>query len=140
MRTITTIEEYNSLKAKLTANNQAIKDYCRINKTNGIPVEISNSFPFAAEVNNDLRSAIEEFEFRINPPEKYFLYVDTARNIVTTWTGQKLGNITELGKTFRSNMSDDRQYIKFTGVNGFKYSGFYFRSSGDYARVKKLKS
>jgi hypothetical protein len=61
-----------------------------------------------------------------------------ARTIVTTWTGEKLGDAI-LGQSFRAPFGDKRRPIWVTAINGRKYQGTYYESAGDYARVKQMK-
>ena len=138
MTIITNHTEYLDAIYKLNQYNFCVKEYCKNNKTNGIPVEITKTFPFANEIDNTLRSQVEIWEFRIKPPKKYFLYVNIKKMIVTTWTGDKLGDIIHLGNQFISNFGDKRQYLRIKAVNTLYYSGYYFLSSGDYARVKQI--
>jgi len=135
MYTFDNYEQYTTAKHKLDQYEAAALKYRTDNKTNGIPVEICNSFPFANEVDNNLRSAIETYEFISNPPDKYFIYINESKCIATTWTGQPLGSVS-FGQEYRSNMGDKRQPVSILGINGRKYHGTYYKSSGNYARIK----
>lgn len=128
--------EYLDAYYKYQQHEAVVKNYLKENKTNAIPVEISNTFPYANEVTNALRSAIETWEFKIKPPQKYTLYVNLKKNVVTTWTGQILGIITSIGKVHRSNMGDIRIPIRFKGINTLTYAGTFYKSAGDYACVR----
>jgi len=92
---------------------------------------------------NEERSAVEVFEFCRDKPEKYFLYVTITEaggqgGIATTWTGEKLGDC-RLGHIYGDNFGGKRQSITVRAINGETYHGTYFKSAGDYARVKKAK-
>lgn len=76
--------EYNAAKHKVDTYNAAVKEWLTAHKTNGIPVEIAESMPYGKEVTNTMRSQIEVYEFRNNPPEKYFLYIDEKNQTATT--------------------------------------------------------
>lgn len=76
---------------------------------------------------NDERSAIETWEFKHSQPEKYVAYANFEKRIVTTWTGQVLGQITEIGRKYTNNFGDQKTPIKITGINGVLY---HARSSG----------
>ena len=90
---------------------------------------------------NRLRSAVEVYEWMTNPPARYFLYIketEYMRGSATTWTGEFLGHVF-MGDVYRSNFGDKRQQITVVGTNGRKYHGIYYKSAGDYARVKLAK-
>lgn len=86
---------------------------------------------------------IEEYEFYNYPPDKYFVYVNEEKKIVTTWTGLKLGDIIFPNvfyiHEYKTNFGDTRINIKIKGINGLEYNGIYFKSSGDYARIRIAK-
>lgn len=134
-----TEQEYLDARAKHDANHAAVMEYCKKNKTNSIPAEIAKTFPFENKVTNELRSAIEQWEFKNNPPQKYMVYVDKDKRFVITWTGQPLGVITSLGQPYRSNFGDQRRSIQFKGINGKRYFGTYFCENTDCANVKQMK-
>lgn len=131
--------EYLGAKIMYEANTAASDAWRKENKTNGIPKEVYEKFPYANEVTNELRSAIEVYEFIANPPKKYFLYVDEKTGEVTTWTGQKLGRFTVING-YRSNMRDFRISIRIKAINGKEYYGTYYKSAGSYARITMCKS
>jgi hypothetical protein len=95
-----------------------------------------------AHVTNDMRSAVETFSFEQCPPERYFAYVRVIeggdRCEVITWIGQLLGRGT-LGREWRDSFGGKRVPLSFVGINGRKYNGTYFKSSGDYCRVRRAK-
>lgn len=138
MKQFQTLAEYQEAKQKHDANYNATKAYLDANKTNCIPCEISATFPFADEVNNDMRSAIEEYEFRTDAPKSYFLYI-SKEGKATTWTGQVLGNVS-FSKEFRAVFGDIRQRVTVYGINGKIYHGTFYKSAGDYARIKLAKN
>lgn len=121
----------------LEANNNATAEWIKENG-NGIPSEVCKNFPFAKQVNNELRSSVEVYEFVNNPPESYFLYINEKTKEATTWTGQKLGSVF-FGSVYRSNIGDKRINITVQAINGITYHGTFYKSAGDYARIKKAK-
>lgn len=129
-----TKEQYTEARAKCDAYQAAAAQWMADNKTNGIPAEIWNTFPYANEVTNELRSAVEVYEFCADKPQKYFLYISEDKRIATTWTGDKLGTII-LRPSYRSGFGDIRQTVIVHAINGLTYTGTYYKSSGDYARV-----
>jgi hypothetical protein len=135
MLTFTTQEQYTAAKEKQTQYDAACKQWMKENKTNSIPIEVAANFPYGNEMNNDIRSAIEVWEFTHNPPDKYFLFINEKENTATTWTGQILGTIS-LGYPYFSNFGDKRQPVTIKAINGKVYTGTYYKGSGNYAHVK----
>jgi hypothetical protein len=88
---------------------------------------------------NTERSQIETYEFIVNPPESYFLYINREKRTATTWTGEVLGVVT-FGNEWRDNFGGKRVPVTVTAINGKTYHGTYFKSSGDYARIKQSKA
>lgn len=99
-------------------------------------------------IDNRLRSAVEHWEFIQNPPAAYFAYVKlhdrsgynmlNCQAAITTWTGQLLG-AAFLGKPYQDNFGGTRQSVSMEAINGRRYHGTYYRSSGDYCRLKLSK-
>ncbi len=138
VNTFTSELEYQEAKHKYNAYHNATMQYCKENKTNGIPTEITKTFPFAEDVTNDLRSKIETYEFMNDIPDKYFIYINDKERIATTWTGDFLGHVS-FGNEYKDNFGGKRQSIWIVTANRVKYYGTYFKSSGDYARITKRK-
>jgi hypothetical protein len=90
------------------------------------------------DVTNDERSALEVFDFVTNPPDKYFLYVNETNRTATTWTGDVLGQVS-FGREYRDSFGGRRVPITVRAINGRKYHGTYFKSAGNYARIKMAK-
>jgi hypothetical protein len=89
------------------------------------------------------RSRAEVKAFKEEKPDKYFVYIKEgvsdiggSRAIATTWMGHKLGDVF-LGRPFKSNMGDVRVPITVRGINGVTYVGTYYKSAGDYARIRR---
>lgn len=126
-------KEYLETLSRCEKYNNWAKQYTQKNGWVVIPKDAQSPVIFT----NDDRSAIEEYEWKQEPPVKYFLYVDEKNRRATTWTGQILATV-QFGAAYRSNFGDTRQPIWLKGTNGKKYYGTYFKSSGDYARIKML--
>lgn len=135
---ITTKEDYLRLKEAHDAYEQAAQKWISENH-NGIPTEVTKTFPFAGIVDNNLRSALEVYEFIDNPPVKYFLYIRESDSKAVTWMDEVLGEVS-FGKEFRGSFGDKRQPVRIKAINGKTYSGTYYKSAGNYARVKQTKS
>lgn len=142
--------EYLMLKNREVIYNKWAEQYKQKNGWTVIPVDAIPPVKF----DNDDRSAMEVWEWKHNPPEKYFLYITETKNnpvgfpyekplwIATTWTGQKLGNV-RYGAEFHCwgfGRRSTRQSITVYGNNGVRYYGTYYKSSGNYARIKRMKN
>ena len=146
-----TREQYEETRGRIDAFEQ-----WRGSRTCIDPSEI----PEELDVTNSERSAVEVYEFMTNPPAHYFLYVqpegmppasiaprdvryrgitrEGSSGLATTWTGEKLGDV-QFGRTFRSSFGDTRVSIRVYAINGKTYAGTFYKSAGDYARVKMCK-
>ena len=89
-------------------------------------------------VTPDETSTLEVYDFVDNPPDKYFAYVNSDKKQITTWTGERLGDCT-FGREYHSNMGDLRVSIHVRAINGRRYHGTYYKSAGDYCRLKVCK-
>lgn len=109
------------------------------------------------DATNEMKSALERFEFMRDKPERYFAYARLSaakttgeRNAlprvgdaldVTTWTGQLLltGRV---NRVWFDNFGGRRVSFHARPADGsdVRYSGVYFYSAGDYARLRKLKA
>lgn len=128
-----TKEQYDDIMAREAVREQ----FCKDHKRGYITAEEAKTLP---RVTNEEISAAEVYQFINDPPDKYFLYINEERHEATTWIGEKLGNVTGLFQTpKRSNFGDFRVYIDVYGINGKKYHGVYYKSAGDYARIKMYK-
>ena len=98
---------------------------------------------------NEHRAFIEVFEFMRDKPEKYFLYIRekaTTRGLLhygpwtaVTFTGFVLGSVTH-GRPYRDNRGGVRVPVAIFACNGKRYNGTYYKSAGEYARVKMAKA
>jgi len=57
----------------------------------------------------------------------------------TTWNGEILGRI-HTGKEWRDNFGGKRVSFIMSGINGKSYHGTYYKSAGDYCRIKMTKN
>ncbi len=87
---------------------------------------------------NEERSVVEVYEFVNDPPDRYFAYINEKTRTCNTWMGDKLGEV-GFGRAYRSNMGDIRVPITVYGINGKKYHGYYYKSAGDYCRIRLAK-
>jgi hypothetical protein len=131
-------QEYTTLKAKYDTYHAAREELCQ--GRNYVTVEEQELLP--PSPSHDEISAVEVYEFRNDPPARYFAYVNCQGNYpsyITTWTGEILGEVLSFGASYHSNMGDVRQNITVKAINGKRYTGTYFKSSGDYCRLKVMK-
>jgi len=129
-----TKEQYETLRARLVVYDEWAKQFTMKNGWRVVP---NDAVPPVTVTNED-RSAIELYEFVHNAPDKYFLYINADKHTANTWTGEKLGRV-EFGNAWRDNFGGVRVHVRVYAVNGYVYSGTYFKTAGDYARVRKLK-
>lgn len=107
--------------------------------------------PEDCRVTNVERSLVEVYEFVNDPPERYFAYVrgyiphfmrfgsPPAAGELTTFTGDLLGAVTFGRRYTLPNNGSVRVPIRVRAINGREYFGTYFKSSGDYARIRACK-
>ena len=127
-----TDSEYRTLKSKYDAYQAALQARFG-NGWRCITPAIAATLPPAPS--NDDTSAVEVYEWIVNPPARYLAYINEDKRIMTTWTGEILG-YTAFGRAYRSNFGDTRVSIDVRGTNGKRYYGTYYKSSGDYCRIK----
>ena len=99
----------------------------------------TSEVPEGLHVSNEDRSRLEAAQFQNNKDDRYFVYVSLKDWTVTTWMGEQLGVITWLGQAYKGNLGDIRQQVNIHAINGERYYGVYYRSSGDYARIYRFK-
>ncbi len=142
-------QQYEETKAR----NKAFEEWINsIRGKNGWASYKKEDIPAnVPRVTNEERSALEVYEFRMNAPEKYFLYIKEStysgcgnvppigsEAIATTFMGDRLGTVF-MGNAFRDNFGGTRVPIRILAINGRTYAGTYFKSAGSYARVKLCK-
>lgn len=80
-------------------------------------------------------------DFVQTPPDRCVLLIDADLGLAKTSTGVTLGRIA-LGPFYTVpgfGRPSVRQSIHIWAINGKEYVGTYYKSSGDYARVKVKK-
>lgn len=131
-----TAEQRAEFEARNTRHEEWAAQYRKPNGWTVMPPGATP--PGGAEVSNAERSAAEEYDWRNDPPDRYFLYVDETASLATTWTGQPLGRVV-FGREWRDSFGGKRQSVTVHGTNGATYHGTYYKSSGQYARIRRNK-
>lgn len=95
-------------------------------------------------------SRIERYEFLINPPkvgEKYVCYVkvptfsgsiDSYKYSVTTWMGEYMGWVLQLGVKRQGGFTGKRQYMKVRMIDGNIYTGYWYSEIQDCVTLKRI--
>lgn len=143
-----TKQQYRALRSKLDRYNAAWNAFDPKRSARGggySPAEqkaIVKLAKLRREPTNAERSAVEVYEFKATPPDTYFLYVDEKTSTVTTWVGDVLGSVT-FGREYKcgafGGWPSKRQPVRVHAINGHTYYGTYYKSSGNYARVRRTK-
>lgn len=144
MSQITLSPEEQTERARLRLQNDAFEKW-RGRRTCYREAEVPDLLKFT----NADRSRLEVLDFMAEPPERYFAYCKTEKRSVarpsprilylTTFTGDKLASIVWEGDDFKDNFGGTRCHFCALGVNGVKYSGTYYKSAGDYCRLRRVK-
>jgi hypothetical protein len=92
---------------------------------------------------NDDRAAIEVYELVHNKPENIFCYINEKDGTATIWTGVVIGTA-HFGQQYKTpafgGFGSTRVPVTVRAINGCVYAGTYYKSAGDYARLKKTKA
>jgi hypothetical protein len=81
---------------------------------------------------------IEDYEWRMFPPSRYFAYYSRDMKKITGWAGNTLGRIIYKGPETRT-FGGRRCNITVLGTNNVLYSGVCNLSGGTYCRLKRIK-
>lgn len=137
MSNIIPVEQYEYLRHKIdayeNARNRLYPGVCAF--TPCMIENIVREAKLQSPPTNEERSKVEQYEWVSNPPLSYFAYINEKKAVCATWMGDKLGNV-GFGSPFHSNLGDVRVPITVYGINGKVYHGTYYKSAGDYCRIK----
>jgi hypothetical protein len=137
MSYLLTPEEYQTLRQQIDHyDSEARRRFSTRGGWVSIPADQQDTLP--PDPGNEARGRVELYEFCTERPTSYFAYVNTLTNQLTTWVGNVLGSVS-MGREYRDNFGGVRVPITVNGVNGLTYHGTYFKSAGDYARIKAHK-
>ena len=90
---------------------------------------------------NEERSELEVFDFLRDRPDRYFAYYDSGMTKVTTWTGQKIGDIVRKGTVYRTGRGTGarKQRVRVRAITGDQYAGPCELDAGTYCRLRKVR-
>lgn len=112
---------------------------------NGVPKEAIPEQWRDTDAMNAKRSALEVHDFKNDPPDRYVAYISHGPGnnwIVTTWTGDYLGTVSRIHKSWNSRRWDTTKFYSFSAVmlNGMAYNGIAYGGPGMYCRIWKKKN
>lgn len=87
---------------------------------------------------NKAKGKLEAYEFMRNPPDKLFAYYSNDMRRVTTFTGDKLGDIVWRGSVVRGFGGGKTQAIRVRGINGVMDHGRCNLTGGTYCRLRRM--
>lgn len=132
-----TQQEHVELRKKIDHyDSEARRQFEQPNGWVVVPLQLRSTLP--PDPTNEERSACEVYEFWHEKPDRYFCFVNEDHMEVTTWTGEKLGDVS-FGCKYRDNFGGERIPVTVRAINGISYHGTYYCSAGDYARLKAYK-
>jgi hypothetical protein len=130
------VDQANEIQARMTVHDAWVDS---IQDKNGWACYNPEDKPLSIpDVSNAERSALEVWNFYTEIPTRYTLYINEAKQLATTWTGERLG-VVDFGREWRDNFGGTRVSINVHAINGCLYHGTYYKSSGNYARIKLAK-
>jgi len=98
--------------------------------------------PEDTEARNIETSRLEVATFKSGVYSRYFAYLSKDRRI-TTWMGDTLATVTWMGAEYRcpgfGGFPSVRQNFTARGIDGRAWYGTFYKSSGDYVRMRVKK-
>lgn len=94
--------------------------------------------PADVDQRNAETSAKEVAAFAARAADKWFAYWHEGREI-RNWMGAKLADVTWQGRPYNTpgfGRSSERVNFRAKGIDGRMWSGTYYKSSGDYVRMR----
>ena len=139
-----TQEQAQTIKTRFATYELARKSYDPKGYVNGRSydsrqqLEIERMSGTTLPTNQEL-SSVEVFEFANSAPKSFYAYVNKSTNSIETFNGDFLGNVV-FGKEHKypafNKTFSKRVPIKVNAINGLTYYGVWYKSSGNYARLK----
>jgi hypothetical protein len=119
--------EYQTAKAALAVYADYCKPYLQRNGWTVIPADAPRPRFEGAEMSTDQINAfsttVELFELDRDKPAAFSAYVSFPRNGVTTWTGEEIGTVCNIGDWRRNNMGGKWRSIRVRSAWGAVYHG-----------------
>lgn len=150
--------EYDALRARADRANAYWEQHARgrrdasgkLVSASSMDAATSDAAPADARITNEERSALEVFEFMRDRPQRYSAYwrnheprVMCGGPVITTWAGDTLATVTRIGPAYTvyglHGVASTRVSFRAQGINGVMYAGTYYKSSGDYVRMRAIK-
>jgi hypothetical protein len=147
MATVISAEAYRRLKDKVARYERAREhfDPKRFKRGGGYSVDDQRAIVKAAGLKqaptNDDREDVAVYEFVRDKPEQLFCYIDGPHRRAKLWSDRSVIGTVELGRDYKTpafGEASTRVPVKVHAINGCDYAGTYFKSSGDYARLKRV--
>lgn len=98
--------------------------------------------PDYAACDNAMRGRVEQFELARDRPDRFTAYIqeDNALAFITTWTGDKLGDVTYSGPRHRNNFGARWQQLTVRTIWGDWYSGRWYFDAQQCINLRRVKA
>lgn len=124
---IPTQGEYETATAALAAYKAFCKPYVQRNGWTVIPAKAPRPLVNGEEMSTDQVNAysttVEIFELNRDKPAAFSAYVQFPRNGVTTWTGEEVGIVCDVGHWHRNNLGARWRSLRVRAAWGAVYHG-----------------
>jgi hypothetical protein len=141
-------QEYAAAQCKVAASEAYWQRYAK-KDSEGRAVYLPEEFQAADPATNADRSVVEVYNFQWRDAGKdgYFAYWGKSTNgvfLINNWTGSNLGCVLEMGRAYEcpafGGFTSRRRNFNMLGIDGNFYRGVSYLSSGDYVRLKRIKT
>ena len=133
---------YRDVKARYQRHYKAFERYRAATKMNSISDEDAKKWRVPPAPSNEEVGQMEQYEFEHKNKGEggtYAGYMSKDMTRITTWMGDTLADVQWKGAEYRGNMGNRAVNFRAKGIDGKLYSGTYYKSSGDYVRMKRIK-
>lgn len=92
------------------------------------------------DARNAATSQFEVRQFMAHRPSKYFAYLSSDGTAITTWIGDKLGDVIHTREFPKRGYVSEKLYsVRIRAVNGKTYHGMAYAGKGGYVRMREVK-